>query len=1305
MKRYLLALLIILVTTSSISQNFPVNNLTATGTINSTGAVTAPTFIGNLTGTATSAGTASTVTSPTQSAITSVGTLTGLTTTGSLIQSTTGSFYTNSGGIVNKLNDRLLVGSGATSYNGFSDTSGTSWLNSVSGGIYEYLELNSVLNAYSDAHGIGQFNAARTSVTGGSSNNVAIGAATFANNDYVGGGVGAWGNYSTVIKQATATGPTQGMEIDVANMGSLVSVYPNNPHASGLTGALSLESGGESTIGYHVGTSSYAIGIGRNDSNSAPTANFDKGIVFDSNSLSGDNGVTGTGVAIALAKGHELAWYNNSNALTSIVRSDVLTSANGTGLIFNDYGSSIINTADGSTQFQVSGVSNAINRIGVQPSLTGLPAQIQSQGGDSNIGIQLTPKGTGFVSISGTTPSIGDNSTKIATTSFESANQPCLSILSHGGNNTGSGDNTSAFAATIAAQSSSQVCIYFPPGNYSFSSAITYTLPTSNSSITIKGAGSDVTNLSWVSNNGLQINYISAYNSAHIKDLSILAGTTNAGSAIGLNQTASSIPNPALTALSDITNVTIRGTDGYANTNYWVNAVYDSGVSNVNFESMNISGSGSTEGYGIVITGTSALPPVQFNIDKSNFNSLSAGVYYGPYVQGMAVTSSNFVAGTYGIEIPVGINNLDQLTVSTSQFNTGTAGMYIGSGVANLLISNNLFIVGGSANGITINSIGLSTITGNSFNNGGGTGPNNAIAIGTSVNSWPAVIANNSIDGMRGVGIWLQSSTSYITTLGNIFADNGTNVLNQGTNNTIEISTTANALNTANSYQGLSFTTTSGDAINNLSPAAGIEHGSTTTAGSPYIDFHSSGNANDYDSRIIASGGTTNGSGTLSIIANTTNIGPTLTTPGIAVGTGGTTNTGNEIFSLTKDSSALNYSGTSAIGVIQLRDASNYATNTTNPGFVFQYVDTGNGVVTPSSEYSSTIWWGTTSSVTKSGDGSGHAFTAVGQLGAYGSTGYNELGGFEGQLTNTGSNLGTMSGAELLLSDSPNGGTNSYSTKMQAVVGRIAKYNSTTRPSYNFYASSEGTLPPNAILGLNPTGNHFQRGFDLSQGAFSTGQVGLSPNNTTLAWLDVSGASQNIIGVDASNETYIRPASAAASTIIQSYAGANVLQISGSGAGIINYGQTQNIQTSAGIEHGSTSVVNTPYMDWHSSGNNNDYDVRVIASGGSSTIGSGTLNVIANSLQINGQSLTINLSGISSSIGGSALASGACSSSTISITGSTTSMGVNITPNTYPGDNFYYRGYVSTNGTVTIKVCASVAGTPTSSTYNVRVIQ
>ncbi len=48
--------------------------------------------------------------------------------------------------------------------------------------------------------------------------------------------------------------------------------------------------------------------------------------------------------------------------------------------------------------------------------------------------------------------------------------------------------------------------------------------------------------------------------------------------------------------------------------------------------------------------------------------------------------------------------------------------------------------------------------------------------------------------------------------------------------------------------------------------------------------------------------------------------------------------------------------------------------------------------------------------------------------------------------------------------------------------------------------------------------------------------------------------------------------------------------------------------TAVFMELGSTVTPLTPFIDFHSSGNNIDYDARIIASGGSGSVGTGTLN-------------------------------------------------------------------------------------------------
>lgn len=80
-------------------------------------------------------------------------------------------------------------------------------------------------------------------------------------------------------------------------------------------------------------------------------------------------------------------------------------------------------------------------------------------------------------------------------------------------------------------------------------------------------------------------------------------------------------------------------------------------------------------------------------------------------------------------------------------------------------------------------------------------------------------------------------------------------------------------------------------------------------------------------------------------------------------------------------------------------------------------------------------------------------------------------------------------------------------------------------------------------------------------------------------------------------------------------------------------------------------------------------------------------------------------SGTTSSIGGGALLAGACTSGTVTVTGATTSMVAVASPNTYPGDGALWNAQVTSSNTVTVRVCADVALTPTASTYNVRVIQ
>lgn len=85
------------------------------------------------------------------------------------------------------------------------------------------------------------------------------------------------------------------------------------------------------------------------------------------------------------------------------------------------------------------------------------------------------------------------------------------------------------------------------------------------------------------------------------------------------------------------------------------------------------------------------------------------------------------------------------------------------------------------------------------------------------------------------------------------------------------------------------------------------------------------------------------------------------------------------------------------------------------------------------------------------------------------------------------------------------------------------------------------------------------------------------------------------------------------------------------------------------------------------------------------------------------------LSGTSASLGGSALLAGACTAGTVTVTGARSTMVATASPSADP-DSTLSTGiaiyaFVSSNDTVTVRICAIVAVTPAATTYNVRVLQ
>jgi hypothetical protein len=272
-------------------------------------------------------------------------------------------------------------------------------------GIFGYLEQNAGLSAYST---IGLHGSARSVGGVGGPSEADIAVSAFGYNDLEGGLQGVWGLYSTVMRAPAGgggaiLGPTHGMEIDVANMGATVPIWPSTPFAQGLTSGAWICSGGESSepsAGGSPGAASVAVGIIRNDSQAVKTASFEKGIVFHNQAILGTDGATGDGVAIALATGHLMHWYNNNNQLCAEISASGRTFANTNWRMdFSDAGIVFQDRNTGINSLAITKPSTPANGLNIAGSETGSPVIISAQGNDTNIDLVIAAKGTGSIDL------------------------------------------------------------------------------------------------------------------------------------------------------------------------------------------------------------------------------------------------------------------------------------------------------------------------------------------------------------------------------------------------------------------------------------------------------------------------------------------------------------------------------------------------------------------------------------------------------------------------------------------------------------------------------------------------------------------------------------------------------------------------------------------------------------------------------------------------------------------------------------------------------------------------------------------
>ncbi|WP_459678482.1 hypothetical protein [Acidisoma sp. 7E03] len=343
-------------------------------------------------------------------------------------------------------------------------------------------------------------------------------------------------------------------------------------------------------------------------------------------------------------------------------------------------------------------------------------------------------------------------------------------ILWFGGSPNGVSDNLPALYNAIYSLPQGGGEVFFPPGTFLFSGAMTYDFPAGNCSVSLTGAGADASILYWPSTAGMVLNASSPQHSVHLRDISITTGTTNVQ---GVALTNSSLLGQF--AQSDVTRVTFRGGS-------WNPCLLVRGLSNVAYDTVLFYGNSASTG--LTIEGNSGTAPyytIVHNISKCGFFGLGTGFQYGTYLQGVTIDQCNFTNGVTGVLLPYGAVGATQLAISNSQFNTTGNQVLLDAPIGSVFMSGNLIYIPANNTGVLISTssaVDQSTFIGNSFSSPVTSGNNTGLFnLGASVGT--TVVGNTFVNLTVGVNL---SGASNWNVQANSYSNVQNHVLNVGSN-------------------------------------------------------------------------------------------------------------------------------------------------------------------------------------------------------------------------------------------------------------------------------------------------------------------------------------------------------------------------------------------------------------------------------------------------------------------------------------------------------------------------------------------
>jgi hypothetical protein len=229
----------------------------------------------------------------------------------------------------------------------------------------------------------------------------------------------AWAIYDE-IRRYSGAGISTVNEINITEFGTPFSTDPYGAaYAVGnMSAGLYIQSGGEckpTNKCYNPATgvkdltavpASVALAIGNNG------ASFYTGLQFNYNALFGNDGVTDGqfATAIKMPRNDAVSWYYcdnttsypvfcTANTLGAFIWSDVKSAASVQKMYFSDAAGFLLRNANNANMLNVDVNSSYVNGLQILPSNTGVGVGLNAIGTDTNIGINIVPKGTGTVAI------------------------------------------------------------------------------------------------------------------------------------------------------------------------------------------------------------------------------------------------------------------------------------------------------------------------------------------------------------------------------------------------------------------------------------------------------------------------------------------------------------------------------------------------------------------------------------------------------------------------------------------------------------------------------------------------------------------------------------------------------------------------------------------------------------------------------------------------------------------------------------------------------------------------------------------